>query len=871
MAKLKEYRRKRNFKSTPEPAGEHDDNGSEHGASGNGTAGNSFVVHKHAASHDHFDLRLEQQGVLRSWALPKGPSLEPGEKRLAIQVEDHPLEYADFEGVIPEDAYGGGTVMIWDRGEWKPHGEQKEGHLNVELNGGRLKGRWTLTRMKGGKGKEAKDDKQWLMIKRSDENQRDKPEVSIDEDSSIVSGLSMAQIAEDRDTSWTSQDDRSNENKSSEASIPDPGSLKGAHRADLPSKISPQLATLVHETPDADTWIHEVKLDGYRILARIENAEIRLITRNGKDWSDRLPRLAELLTQLPVKSALIDGEVVALDKEGTSSFRYLQEAMSNKETEDLVYQVFDLPYLEGYDLKKVPLIERKHALAQLLKAGGFKSNSQIRYSEHTDTQGSAFYQKACRIGLEGIISKRASSHYQEKRSKDWLKSKCVIQEEFIVGGYTDPQGSRSGFGSLLMGAFDKDDRLEYAGRVGTGFSSLQLESLSATLQKLETSRSPFNAPVPDQDSIHWVRPELVIDVEFTQRTRDGRLRHPSFRGLREDRNPQEIRMSRKKPSAATPSNGKPSETKLSDQRRTQRRASKDETEVLGVRLTHPDRILFPEQGLTKLDLARYYENIQDWILPHLARRPLSLVRCPQGRTDECFFQKHPRSAIPDSVPRVKISEKQGNADYLYVESAADLVGLVQAGALEIHPWGSHIDDVEHPDILVFDLDPSPGVNWKEILRVASTLRDRLESLGMQSFVRTTGGKGIHLVVPLVPEADWEQAKAFARAVAQLHASDDPERLTTQTSKTKREGLLFIDYLRNGRGNTAVASYSVRARQGAPVAVPVRWDELNAALRADRYSVSNLRRRLAALREDPWEGFLDAARPINTQLLKAVGL
>ncbi|MWJ27470.1 DNA ligase D [Halomonas sp. ZH2S] len=873
MAKLKEYRLKRNFESTPEPAGErHDDD-----ASGHNTSGHSFVMHKHAASHDHFDLRLEQEGVLRSWALPKGPSLEPGEKRLAIQVEDHPLEYADFEGVIPEDAYGGGTVMIWDRGEWKAHGEQKEGHLDIELDGERLKGRWTLIRMKGGKQKDTQDDKQWLMIKRSDDGQNDTPEVSVEEDSSVVSGRSMAQIAEDRDATWASQHDQSNENsntnenQSSEAPLPDPGSLKGARRAELPAELRPQLATLVHETPDTDAWIHEVKFDGYRILARIENNQVRLMTRNGKDWADRLPKLADLLAQLPVTSALIDGEVVALAKNGISSFRHLQEAMSDKRTDDLVYQVFDMPYLEGYDLKKVALIERKQALSQLLKASGFKDDSQVRYSEHIDSRGTEFYEESCRKGLEGIISKRASSHYQEKRSKDWLKTKCVLQDEFVVGGYTEPQGSRSGFGSLLMGAFDNDDRLEYAGRVGTGFSSLQLESLSATLQKLETSRSPFNAPVPDERSVHWVRPELVIDVEFTQRTRDGRLRHPSFRGLREDRNPKEIRMNRSKPSAAPPSSGKAPNAKPSAQRRAQDRAGKDETDVLGVRLTHPDRILFPEQGLTKLDLARFYEDIQDWILPHLARRPLSLVRCPQGRTDECFFQKHPRSAIPDNVPRIEIPEKGGSADYLYVESAADLVGLVQAGALEIHPWGSHIDDVEHPDMLIFDLDPSPGVNWKEILRVAGTLRDRLESLGMQSFVRTSGGKGLHLVVPLVPEADWEQTKAFARAVAQLHAKDDPERLTTQMSKTKREGLLFIDYLRNGRGNTAVASYSVRARKGAPVAVPVRWDELNATLRPDRYDVSNLRRRLAALREDPWEGFLDAARPINVKLLKAVGL
>ncbi|PMR76611.1 DNA ligase D [Billgrantia endophytica] len=862
MEKLKEYRRKRDFERTAEPVGD---------TQAADASGNLYVMHKHAASHDHFDLRLEQDGVLRSWALPKGPSLEPGEKRLAIEVEDHPLEYGDFEGVIPETSYGGGTVMIWDRGGWTPRGKQKQDRIDFELDGERLRGTWTLTRLRGGKEKQDKSGKSWLMIKRSDGRRKgDKTKdtaVSVEDDSSIMSGRSMRQIAEDRDHVWSSRSNNPNR------VITDPGTLKGARKAPLPRSPRPQLATLARKAPNHDDWIHEIKLDGYRILARIENGNAQLLTRNGKDWTHRFPELARLLEAFPVESALLDGEVVAMSRSGTSSFRHLQEMLSNGRTAKLVYQVFDLIHVDGHDLSAVSLIERKQALAELHEAAGFIGSRNIRYSDHIDSQGAAFFDQACQLGLEGIISKRASSTYQEKRSQDWLKVKCITHEEFVVGGYTEPGGSRSGFGSLLMGAFDAEGRLEYAGRVGTGFNSRLLETLGASLQEREVSVSPFNGPIPDTRKVHWVRPSLVIEVEFTERTRDGRLRHPAFRGLREDRNPEEIRMTATKEKVKSPAQSKaqPNDGEPSGTRGSAKRTRKDEIQLLGVRLSNPDRVLFPEQGLTKLDLARFYEAVQDWVLPHLARRPLSLVRCPQGRDDECFFQKHPRVAIPASVPRLDIPEKSGSAEYVYVETAADLVALVQAGALEIHPWGSRIDDLERPDRLVFDLDPNPGIPWKEILRIADTLRKRLGSLGLESFVRTTGGKGLHLVVPLVPEADWDQTKAFAKAVAQRHAKDDPERLTTNMSKAKRQGRIFIDYLRNGRGATAVASYTVRARKGAPVAVPVRWDELNAALRADRYTVENLRRRLSALRRDPWEGFAEAARPLDAQLRKTVGL
>ncbi len=845
MEKLEEYRRKRDFERTREPAG---------GADKESVTGNLYVMHKHAASHDHFDLRLEQDGVLRSWALPKGPSLEPGEKRLAVAVEDHPLEYGEFEGVIPEKSYGGGTVMLWDRGTWQLKGKSKPDRIDIELDGERLKGSWTLTRMSGKR--QDKHGRNWLMIKRHDDQPRMDASLTVDLDESIVSGRSMGEIADDRDDTWGADTPE----------VPDPGDLDGARKARLPKELKPQLATLAREVPTQGEWIHEIKLDGYRLLARIEKGDVRLITRNGKDWTQRFAGIARALEALPVDSALLDGEVVAMGKDGISRFGELQEALSSGRTSALVYQLFDLPYLAGYDLAGVPLLQRKRTLAALLEAAGMQSGTgTIRYSDHLDAQGEAFHARACQMGLEGIICKRADSRYQQKRSRDWLKVKCVSHEEFVVGGYTEPGGSRSGFGSLLMGAYGKQG-LIYAGRVGTGFSHRLLERLSATLQELEVKRSPFHGSVPDSRAVHWVRPELVIEVEFTERTRDGRLRHPAFRGLREDRNPEEIRMTPTKEMAAEG-------TSTQDQTPSKpaARKRKDETSLLGVRLTSPDRVLFPEQGLTKLDLARFYEQIHEWVLPHLARRPLSLVRCPQGRNDECFFQKHPRSAIPDSVPRIDVPEKKGSAEYVYVESAADLIGLVQAGALEIHPWGSRIDHLEQPDGLVFDLDPDEGIAWQEILRVAGTLRERLESLGLTPFLRTTGGKGLHLVVPIEPSAEWDRAKAFAKGIAEAHAKDDPQRLTTNMSKAKREGRIFIDYLRNGRGATAVASYTVRARQNAPVAVPIRWDELNVALRADRYNVQNLRRRLAALREDPWAGFSEAARPLDDDLLKRVGV
>lgn len=833
--KLAEYRRKRDFRTTLEPTGA--DKAADQGC--------LYVMHKHAASHDHFDLRLQHGGVLKSWALPKGASLEPGQKRLAVEVEDHPLEYGGFEGIIPKGQYGGGTVMLWDAGSWSVTGKHDADQIDFELHGRKLAGRWTLVRTKGC-GKGDKVNRSWLMIKRSD-----KPARKLQpDDHSVASGRTMDEIAADKSSVWISK-----EAIAQRPAVPDASTLTRARAADLPATIGPQLATLVDKAPTGGDWLHEIKLDGYRIIARLDGGEVRLHTRNGKDWTARFPKITQSLSSFPVHSALIDGEVTALNEHGAPSFRKLQESLSAGVTEHLRYYCFDLPYLEGHDLTASPLVERKQALLGVLEAAGVRDEDRVRYCEHIEGKGQAFYEQACGLGLEGIISKRANAPYRSRREKTWLKVKCTHHQEFVVGGFTRPGGSRKGFRSLLLGAFD-DSTLRYMGRVGTGFSAQQLEDLHRQCNALTVPEKPFADAVPDiRPGVTWVEPRLVIEVEYTERTRDGRLRHPIFRGVRDDREPEEITVDKAMPQ------------RISSAGKSEHEAG--QVVVAGVRISNPDRILYPEQGVAKVDLARYYVDIADWVLPHIQRRPLSLLRCPEGRESECFFQKHPSASLTKGLPRIPITEKDGSRDYIYVETVAHLVTLVQAGTLELHPWGCHIEDIEHPDIMVFDLDPGPDVSWKHLIDATRDLRDRLDSLGLTSFLRTTGGKGLHVVVPLKPRADWDEVKAFAKAVADRHAGDDPERLTSNMSKAKRQGRIFVDYLRNGRGATAIASYSARARPGAPVAVPVRWDELDASLSPDRYNVRNLQRRLRALERDPWEGFDEARAPLTAKMRELV--
>ncbi len=848
---ISEYRRKRDFRRSPEPAI----------TAPPGAAlqpGHLYVMHKHAARRLHFDLRIEQDGVLRSWALPRGPALESGDRRLAIEVEDHPLEYGAFEGTIPKGEYGGGTVMLWDVGMWQTSGRNDDEQIDFTLTGTKLKGAWTLVRMHRWDvhGKQ----KQWLLIKRTD---HPKHELHPD-DLSVATGRSMEEIA----AGW-----EAHEAEAQHPAPPAADKLPGARVAPLPAALPPQLTTAVERAPTGKTWLHEIKFDGYRIVARVEHGKVRLMTRNGLDWTSRLRTLAKQLQTLPVEDAILDGELVALSASGASSFRDLQEALSRKQTAQLTYQLFDLIHLDGHDLAKVPLIERKEALAQLMQAAGYEPGDAVRYSDHVQGQGPEFFEQACTLGLEGIVSKRADAPYRSGRSSLWVKVKCAHQTaEFVVGGYTPPAGARSGFGALLLGTFRSgedghDGRLEYAGRLGTGFSSRQLETLHAQLQREETAHSPFapSPSLPHLRGVHWVKPRLVVAVEYVERTRDGLLRQPTFLGVREDVAPEEIEWSganlEEAPASAT---------------RAVRPATSGAVEIKGVELTHPERILYPEQGVTKLALARYYESIHEWLLPWLAHRPLVLLRCPEGRPEgnehkACFYQKHLPKTQAGSVPRVAIREEDGMGEYVYVRSLADILALVQHDVLELHAWGCRVEDIEHPDLLVFDLDPAPDVAWAEVLRTARGLRERLQQLGLTAFPRTTGGKGLHLVVPLKPQADWHAVKEFAKAVAEQHARDEPRLLTTHMSLAKRRGKIFLDYLRNARGSTAIASYSPRARPRAPVAVPLRWDELSPALRSGHYTVETLPRRLAALKADPWEGFFEAAVPLNADRLKAAGV
>ena len=638
---------------------------------------------------------------------------------------------------------------------------------------------------------------------------------------------------------------------------PEPAGSNGAGRAgktSLPDFVPPQLATLVQTAPEGEAWLHEIKLDGYRVLARIERGRARLFTRSGQDWTARFPSVTAAVERVHAKSALLDGEVVVLDAQGVSHFQSLQEALSQGRTQDLVCFVFDLLFLDGRDLRSLPLSERKALLARLLHGSG----KTIRYSAHVEGQGGTFYDKACRMGLEGIISKRKDAPYRSGRSTAWVKVKCVASQEFVIVGFTEPKGARAGFGALLLGVYEKDGPLTYAGRVGTGFDTRSLKALHAKLEALERERSPLKSPPPGSTrDIHWVEPKLVADVAFTEWTRDGILRHPTFHGLREDKSAREIvKELPKRPAAAkSSSHGRRGVRTRGAARATKLVASPARVTIAGVTLTHPDRVLYPGQGITKRDLAAFYEEISDWIVPHVVERPLSLVRCPAGQGTACFYQKHVGPEASDSIEGVKVKEKGAVRTYAYIEDLAGLVSLVQMGVLEVHPWGSRVGNLEHPDRLTLDIDPAPGVPWKRVTATARQLRALLLELRLKSFVKTTGGKGLHVVVPLAAKQSWETVKDFARGIAEAMVQRAPEEYTASLSKASRTGKLFIDYLRNSQGATAVAAYSTRALPGAPVATPVAWDELGTDLRSDQFTVKNLPRRLAGLRKDPWDGFL----------------
>ncbi|MCC2642366.1 MAG: ykoU [Nitrospira sp.] len=868
---LQQYWKKRDFKQTPEPRGRPVP----------AAAQLRFVIQKHAASRLHYDFRLELDGTLKSWAVPKGPSLDPAQKRLAVHVEDHPLDYAGFEGIIPAKQYGAGTVLLWDRGYWTPIGDPRSsyrrGRLKFTLHGEKLQGIWNLVRM-GGRQEAGKEN--WLLIKEKDEEARSgkKSEVTHTLTDSVASGRTIEQIAKGRHRVWQSNRPSGEPAKTTAArrSPTSPPSEK-ARKAPQEAWVAPQLATLVDRAPVGDGWIHELKYDGYRMLCRVQDGSATFLTRNGNDWTSKLHHIAGEASGLPVKTAWLDGEVVALLPDGRVSFQTLQNAFDVRSDSNLVYYVFDLLYLDGYDLRSIPLIERKRLLASLLESGG--SSGLIRYSDHITGQGETAFAEACRNGMEGLIAKRTDASYVAGRNRNWVKVKCGRRQEFVIGGFTEPSGARVAFGALLLGVYDGEGRLRYAGRTGTGFTDRSLKELHKRLTALEQQQSPFVDQLTgaDRRGVHWVAPKLVAEVAFAEWTNEGQLRQASFQGLREDKDARSVLHELPAPQAA----GEKPANRRRGYRRTgradaaqagkaqDRSPSNGATSVAGVTLTNPDRLLFPEQNLTKLALATYYETVSEWILPHMRDRPLTLVRCPEGYNKECFYQKHANDRIPEAVGRVEIPEENGTACYMVADSLAALVGLVQMGVLELHTWGAKRDKLDRPDRMILDLDPDPAVPWKSVIEGAQLLRTLLDELGLASFVKTTGGKGLHVVVPLQRAHSWDEVKSFSKALADHLVRMIPERFIANMSKKQRKGKIYVDYLRNAKGATAVAAYSTRSKPDAPVSVPLGWDELSVDLRSDHFTVANLPDRLRHLRKDPWLEYDNVKQRITRKMLSVL--
>lgn len=858
---LEEYRQKRHFDRTSEPEGPP----AAAGRASRRPDGRLFVIQKHAAQRLHFDFRLEMDGVLKSWALPKGPSVNPRDHRLAVHVEDHPIDYGSFEGTIPKEEYGGGTVMLWDRGRWEPQGDPHEGYRNgklkFKLEGKRLHGDWALVRIRGRNGDH---NKNWLLTKSGHETATVREPVQ-KFTTSVATHRTMEDIAENARPVSKKAERGGLKPRISKADkmIARPAS-KASKTSPMPKEFYPQLATLVDDVPVGDNWIHETKFDGYRILCFIENGKARLMTRNGKDWTDKFSVVAKAAERLPIRHAIIDGEIVVKNPDGTTDFQSLQNYLRGQDKKPLIYEVFDLPYLYKYDLTKIPLLKRKELLKKLVEVAGEKISPTIQFSDHVTGKGKEAFQNACDHALEGIISKRADSPYIQDRTDWWVKVKCVKEQEFVIGGFTEPKGTRLHFGSLLLGAYDSKGKLIYCGHVGTGFNTEVLGEIYKELKKREQDKSPFANPIEDKlrRRVHWVRPALVAQVEFTGWTNDGLLRHPSFTGLREDKDASEVHIERPKHIDAI------LETKKNSSG-VEASSLEGEDRIEGVRLTHADRILYPEQDVTKRDLAAYYANVADWILPHLRGRPIVLVRCPRGHATTCFYQKHVFDA-PTHLRSVSIQEKSKQGKYLIIDDLKGLISLVQMAVLEIHIWGSTEEELEKPDRLVIDLDPGPDVPWGHVVQAANRLKERLEALELQSFVKTTGGKGLHVVAPLVPDFDWNELKLLTKTLAENLTKDRPDEYLAKSAKASRPGKIFIDYLRNSRGATSVCPYSTRAKKQAPVSTPLRWDELSPTLHPMDFTIDTLPKRLAGLKKDPWEGFFELKQRIPSRAAKRLG-
>lgn len=829
---LKEYREKRDFSLTPEPGAD----GKPRTAGG----GLAFVVQKHDATRLHFDFRLEWGGVLKSWAVTRGPSLDPSEKRLAVRTEDHPLAYGEFEGVIPPKQYGGGTVMLWDRGTWEPENDPeeglKEGKLSFTLHGERMKGSWALVRMKPRKGEKREN---WLLIKHKDEVATPRGDITRKHVKSVASDRTMTQIA--KGGRKLAASDLSNKVEDKPTTKKEPERRSGGKSKALPRWREPQLATLVSEAPEGSDWLSELKYDGYRTLIAIAGGKARIFTRNGKDWTDKFEGIAEAAAALDTDGTLIDGEIVAFDGKGRTDFSSLQKAI--KRGGEMSCFLFDLLMEGGEEIKDLPLVERKERLEKIVGRG----QGALVYSDHVRGSADKVFAEICRSGHEGIIAKRADAPYRSGRSRDWLKVKCTRRQEFVIGGYSPTDKKARPFSSVLIGVQD-NGKFVYKGRVGS-FSGGTLEELGEALKGIERKTSPF-ASLPREASrdAKFVTPELVVEVDFAEFTADGVVRHGVVKGIRGDKDAAEV---------------------VLEEAGGQAMASHETRDrIAGVKLSSPDKVLFEEQGVTKADLAAHYERVADRMLPLVEGRLVSLVRCPQGEGGQCFFQRHDHKGFPAAMKRQEITEKDGGkATYLRLDTLSSLIAGVQMGTLEFHIWGSSGDMLEKPDRLVFDLDPDEGLDFGDVKEASFDIRDRLAELGLKTVPLVTGGKGVHVIAPLTRRAEWPEVKGFARGFARMLAAEAPERYVAQASKAKRKGRIFVDWLRNERGATAIAPYSTRSRQGAPVAVPVSWDELQELEAANQFRITDMEDRLKAA--DPWADAGSWRQSITKKMLDTV--
>ena len=837
---LETYRGKRNFAVTAEPKGAAPVEGS-----------NLFVVQKHDATRLHYDFRLALDGVLKSWAVTRGPSLIPGEKRLAVAVEDHPLEYGDFEGTIAKGEYGGGSVIVWDKGSWSPiddpHRGLKKGHLDFELHGQKLKGRWHLVRMRG---KPTEKRENWLLIKGEDQFARspDDPDILERQPESVKTGRTIGEL-EGETPGWSSKTGKikklNGAGEEPSAATPtrealNPSAIKGATRGPLPGFVEPMLATLSKTPPAGDRWLHEIKFDGYRLQAQIEDGDVKLWTRSGLDWTEKFGDVVrEALRNLPARTALIDGELVVENPSGVSEFSLLQADLSAGRGDRFVYYAFDCLFLDGYDLREAALIRRKELLKQLIGTGA----GAIRYSSHFVEDGRLVLQRACALGLEGIVSKASQSVYVSGRGKSWVKAKCSARQEFVIAGYVPSTTGRKAIGSLVLGVYDGAD-LRYVGRVGAGFSSGVAEALFAQLDEMRIRSSPFAKKLSTAEArqVRYVKPKLIAEIDFRGWTGDGLLRQASFQGLREDKPAREVVGETKMATNAAPERPKSTVT-----------------------LTHPDRVYWPEIGVTKEGLADYYAVAWRFMKPLIVGRALALVRCPDGIGGQAFFQKHAWKGLNRNIVLVK--DPAEPEPLISIGDFDGLMALVQSAALEIHPWGSTADDWERPDMIVMDLDPGEDVDWTSVITAAEEVRDRLKNAGLAAFVKTSGGKGLHVVAPVQPKAEWPAVKAFTKSIADSMAADSPDRYVSTIPKVKRRGKILIDYLRNQRGMTAVAAYSTRARPGAAVSMPLVWEELSPEIGPAYFTTRNAPTRLSSA-ADPWADFRAAAAPIEGEHKRA---